>query len=106
MSGRHGEAVEAYRTIKRDKPRNVSVAEDRLNRLGYSLLEQKKVAEAIAVFKLNVEFYPQSANVYDSLGEAYMVKGDRELAITNYKKSLELDPNNNNAVVMLKKLGQ
>jgi len=51
-----------------------------------------------------VEVYPQSNNVYDSLAEAYMVNGDRELAIKNYEKSLELNPKNSNAVEMLKKL--
>jgi CubicO group peptidase (beta-lactamase class C family) len=106
MAGRHGEAVEAYRKIKQEKPGNVTVSEQRLNGLGYSLLEQKRLAEAIAVFKLNVEFYPKSANVYDSLGEAYMMNGEKELAITNYKKSFELDPNNSNAAEKLKKLGQ
>ena len=65
-----------------------------------------KILEAIEIFKLNVEAYPQSSNVYDSLGEAYMVKGDRQQAIMNYEKSLELDPNNSNAAEMLKKLGK
>jgi len=48
--------------------------------------------------------YPQSANAFDSMGEAYMINDDKELAIQNYKKSLELNPNNTNAVEMLKKL--
>ena len=48
--------------------------------------------------------FPQSSNVYDSLGEAYMLNGGKELAIKNYEKSLELDPKNTNAVDMLKKL--
>lgn len=56
------------------------------------------------MFQLNVEAYPSSANVYDSLGEAYMLNGDQALAIKNYEKSLELDPANGNAVEMLKKL--
>ena len=47
---------------------------------------------------------PQSANAYDSLGEAYMKAGDNEKAIKNYKKSLELNPENNNAKKMLEKL--
>jgi Flp pilus assembly protein TadD len=68
------------------------------------LLQSKKVSEAIAVFKVNVELYPNSANVYDSLGEAYMTAGQKDLAMTNYKKSLELNPKNQNAVNMLKKL--
>jgi tetratricopeptide (TPR) repeat protein len=62
--------------------------------------------EAIALFKINVEFYPKSSNVYDSLAEAYMTNGDKDLAIENYKKSLELNPQNSNAREMLKKLGQ
>jgi cytochrome c-type biogenesis protein CcmH/NrfG len=52
----------------------------------------------------NVELYPQSANVYDSLGEAYMKNGDKELAIENYQRALELNPANTNAVEMLKRL--
>ena len=56
------------------------------------------------MFKLNVLAYPESANTYDSLGEAYMVNGDKELAIQNYNRSLELNPDNQNAVEMLKKL--
>ena len=67
-------------------------------------MQEGKVAEAIVIFKLNTELYPQSSNVYDSLGEAYMAKGDSEAAAANYKKSLELNPGNKNAVNMLKKL--
>jgi tetratricopeptide (TPR) repeat protein len=81
------------------------LTEQELNSLGYKLLAMKKVKEAIEIFKLNVAAYPQSANVYDSLGEAYMTAGDRELAVSNYRRSLELDPRNTNAVEMLKKLG-
>lgn len=104
MSGKLTEGIEAYKKIKREQPLNNVVAEERLNTLGYTLLQRMKVAEAIAIFKANVEMYPQSANTYDSLGEAYMVNGDKEPAITNYKKSLELNPQNTNAVTMLKKL--
>lgn len=106
MAGRMNEAVEAYKRIKRETPHVNVVSENRLNTLGYSLLQEKKIAEAIAILKVNAELYPQSANVYDSLGEAYMTNGNKELAIVNYKKSLELDPKNNNAITMLKKLEQ
>ena len=78
--------------------------EAELNTLGYQLLQGKKVKEAIRIFQLNVEAYPQSGNVYDSLGEAYMDNGDKQLAIENYRKSLQLDPANKNAPEMLKKL--
>jgi cytochrome c-type biogenesis protein CcmH/NrfG len=53
---------------------------------------------------LNVGIYPQTFNVYDSLGEAYMIKGETELAIKNYARSLELNPGNTNAGEKLKKL--
>ena len=104
MSGKHAEAVEAYRKIKKEQPESPAVAEQRLNVLGYEMLRAGKKPEAVAVFALNVELYPQSSNVYDSLGEAYMENGERELAIANYKKSVELNPQNTNGVQMLKKL--
>jgi tetratricopeptide (TPR) repeat protein len=103
-AGRIGEAVEAYRRIKRDTPESASVREGRLNNIGYMLIADKKYPEAIAILKLNVELYPQSSNAYDSLGEVYMLSGQKQLARENYRKSLELDPNNRNAVEMLKKL--
>jgi len=79
------------------------VSETQLNALGYQLLGMKKVREAIEIFKLNVETYPQSANVYDSLGEAY-INEDKQLAIRAYQRAVELNPQNTNAVEMLKKL--
>jgi Tfp pilus assembly protein PilF len=106
LAGKTSEASDAYRKIKREQPDSAAVAEDNLNEFGYQLLRQGKRAEAIAVFALNVEFYPASSNTYDSLGEAYMENGDAELAIRNYRRSLELDPGNGNAVQMLKKLEQ
>jgi glyoxylase-like metal-dependent hydrolase (beta-lactamase superfamily II) len=80
--------------------------ETEFNRLGYRLLNQNRVDEAIAVFKLNVDLYPEAFNTYDSLGEAYMVKGEKELAVKNYQRSLELNPDNANAVQMLERLKQ
>jgi tetratricopeptide (TPR) repeat protein len=75
-----------------------------LNSDGYTLLQNGMVPEAIMVFKLNTELYPDSGNVWDSLGEGYMVAGKTELAIQNYEKSLEIDPSNTNAEEMLAKL--
>jgi tetratricopeptide (TPR) repeat protein len=54
-----------------------ALREAQLNTLGYKLLQQGRSDDAIAVFKLNVDAFPQSGNVYDSLGEAYLRKGDR-----------------------------
>jgi CubicO group peptidase (beta-lactamase class C family) len=104
LAGKTAEAVEAYRKIKRETPANVAVQQGRLNQLGYSLIGQKKYAEATAILKLNAELYPASSDVYDSLAEAYMESGQKDLAIKNYRKSLELDPKNTNAVEKLKQL--
>jgi tetratricopeptide (TPR) repeat protein len=75
-----------------------------INKAGYALLAQKKYNEAIEVFQLNVKLYPNSGNVYDSLGEAYMLAGDKKKAIENYEKSIKLDPQNTNGKDMLTKL--
>jgi tetratricopeptide (TPR) repeat protein len=70
----------------------------------YSLYNERDTARAIQWFKLNVRNYPDSSNVYDSLAEAYAVKGEKQLAIENYKKSLKLNPENQNGAKELKKL--
>jgi cytochrome c-type biogenesis protein CcmH/NrfG len=62
------------------------------------------VTDAIAVFQLNVEMFPDDWNAYDSLGEGYMAHGDRGLAIANYERSLVLNPKNDNGTRMLAKL--
>jgi Flp pilus assembly protein TadD len=75
-----------------------------LNTLGYELLEEKQFGAAIEIFLKNVKLFPNSANVYDSLGEAYLKDGQTELAIQNYKKSVELNPQNDNARKVLEQL--
>jgi len=95
-------ALQSYRALKQSN--DYYVSESQLNALGYRLLSMKKVREAIEIFKLNVEAYPQSANVYDSLGQAYMTNGDKELAIRNYQRAVELNSQNTTAIEMLKKL--
>ena len=97
-------AIKQYRDLKDKQSATYYLSEGEMNTLGYALLGMKKIGEAIAIFKLNVEAYPQSFNVYDSLGEAYMINGDKELAIKNYQKSVELNPQNTGGIEMLKKL--
>jgi tetratricopeptide (TPR) repeat protein len=80
------------------------ILEDILNAKGYELLSQKKYDEAIAVFTMNMIAYPKSSNAFDSLGEAFMNKGDKASAILNYEKSLQLDPTNGDAKDMLQQL--
>ncbi|HKQ09210.1 MAG TPA: serine hydrolase [Blastocatellia bacterium] len=99
-------AIRQFRADWRQHPDSFKVNEGALNSLGYSYLRSKKIKEAIEIFKLNVEAFPNSSNVYDSLAEAYMENGDKALAIQNYKKSIELNPDNANGVEMLKRLEQ
>jgi CubicO group peptidase (beta-lactamase class C family) len=104
-AGNIDKALESYRQIKKEQPDNAAVSEARINGLGLGFMRAKKLPKALAYLKLNVEFYPNSWNTYDSLAEAYMANGDKELAIANYKKSLEMNPKNTNATEALKKLG-
>jgi tetratricopeptide (TPR) repeat protein len=97
-------ALAQYRDLKAKEPKTYDFREPELNQVGYQLLGQRKVKEAIEIFKLNVAEYPKGFNTYDSLGEAYMIAENTELAIQNYKKSLELNPQNTGAVAMLKRL--
>jgi tetratricopeptide (TPR) repeat protein len=78
--------------------------ENSLNNFGYDLLENKDAAGAVQVFQLNAVEFPQSGNVWDSLAEAYMKAGDLKKAEENYKKVLTLDPKDENAKEMLKKI--
>ena len=95
-------ALARFDAIKAESPSQIN--EGTLNGLGYRLLYGGQEADGVMVFERNVKEYPQSSNVYDSLGEAYAKVGQRDLAIKNYEKSLQLDPKNNNAVEQLKKL--
>lgn len=97
-------AIKQYRELKATQLSVYEFKEQELNNAGYELLQAGKTKEAIEIFKLNVEAYPQGFNTYDSLGEAYMKNGDNELAIQNYKKSLELNPQNVGATRALARL--
>ncbi len=96
--------VAEYRDLKTKQAATYDFSEPELNALGFRLMSTGKTKDAIEVFKLNVEAYPQGFNTYDSLAEAYMNSNERELAISNFKKSLELNPNNTSASENLKKL--
>jgi tetratricopeptide (TPR) repeat protein len=89
------EARKLYYETRKERPDDLN--EPTINQIGYSLMNAKKYKEAIEVLKLNVESYPESANVYDSLAEAYLNNGDKKLAITYYKKVLEMVPKDTKA---------
>ena len=98
------QAAQQYHQLRVAKATNYNLDEDELNALGYQLVQASKLKQAIRIFQLNVEAYPNSGNTYDSLGEAYMDDGNKLQAIANYKRSLQLNPGNNNAIKMLQKL--
>ena len=94
-------AMQRYDELKKQPH---AVDEFTLNALGYHLLYGGMEQDGVKVFQKNVQEYPQSSNVYDSLGEAYMKTGEKDLSIQNYEKSLQLNPKNHNAASQLKKL--
>lgn len=98
-------AIETYKLLKKEEIELFDFSETELNTLGYSLLNENLYDYAVQIFKLNIEEYPASSNVYDSMGEAYMLKGENDKAIEFYSKSLEINPANENGKRMLKKLG-
>ena len=83
---------------------DISQVPDILNIIGYEFIKKENFPDAITIFKFNTELFPDDANTWDSLGEAYMVSGNIEQAIENYEKSLRLNPQNTNAVDKLKEL--
>jgi tetratricopeptide (TPR) repeat protein len=89
--------VESLRRLRAADPKSPLLSEETLNELGYNLVGVDQSAAAVEVFRLNTELYPKSGNTYDSLAEAYLRAGNRELALRNYAKALEVQPDYPNA---------
>jgi len=98
------EAISQFKRLKMSGDPRYDCSERVLNLFGIDLAYMGRVADAIEVLKLVVEEHPQSANAYDSLAWAFMQSGQTEPAISNYEKSLELNPKNANAVRRLEEL--
>jgi hypothetical protein len=98
------QAVKQYHALKQDAPQTYNFDEKELNAFGYRLIADQRLDDAVRVFQLNVETYPNSSNTYDSLGEAYMDEHQNDLAIDSYSKALALDPHNKNSAAMLRRL--
>jgi CubicO group peptidase (beta-lactamase class C family)/Tfp pilus assembly protein PilF len=96
-------ALEVVNEMKA-KDAKYQLPENDVNACGYRLLQQERKKEAVEIFKLNVSLYPSSWNVYDSLAEGYEALEEKVLAVKNYKRSLELNPKNDNGTEHLKKL--
>ena len=102
-SGQSNAALQMFDAFK--KSADYDLGESELNTLGYQLLYgDRRVSDAVAIFKLNAIEHPLSSNAFDSLGEAYRVNGERNLAIISYTKAALLDPTNGHAAGELKKL--
>jgi len=100
-----GGLEKAYWTSRTANPDHVPFEEGTLNDLGYRLLTMGRVEDGIAVLRLNTDAYPKSPNAFNSLGEAYRLKGDKILAVRAYRHSLELNPENPTAIQALEELG-
>jgi len=88
-------ALIAYKKLKELDPNHPTVTEDYINDIGYDFFHGDRMTLSLNTFKVNMMLYPDSYKVYDSYAEACMKAGDNDLAILNYSKSLELNPQNN-----------
>ncbi len=91
-----------FKQLSKEWGEEFKPSEALINNNAYYLIRQGKFNIALDFFKLNIELYPQSYNVYDSIADCYLKMGFKDLAIKNYNKSLELNANNQNAVEILK----
>jgi len=99
-------AIRDLRAIRREEGVLIDPEPEaiQLNAFGYELLGQKRLQDAVSVFSFTAEQFPDSWNAYDSLAEAQAALGKNEEAIKNYKKSLELNPANANALEQIQEL--
>jgi len=97
-------AMDVYRQSPQ-RPQIAKAVENVINSYGYRVLGEKRAKDAIAIFLLNTEAFPGESNTWDSLAEAYLADGQRDLAIKYYRKVLELRPGDENATRMLKQIG-
>ncbi|WP_025665713.1 serine hydrolase [Aquimarina megaterium] len=104
LEGAFDKALNAYMTLKEQAPTYPTVTEDYLNDLGYSFFREDRMKLSQDVFKVNMMLYPDSYKVYESYAEACVKMGEIDLAIKNYAKSLELNPENNRTKQTLNEL--
>ncbi len=97
-------AAAEYRRLRNEETEKYDFSEGELNRLGFLLLQAERPKDAIEIFKLNVEIFPKSTKAYESLGEGYLSDGQMGMGLVTYKKALELDPDNENALMIVGRL--
>ena len=94
-------AYHQFSKLVNDQSSATHPGEEDVHEIGYLFLRADKTSEAIRIFKYNVKMNPNSANAYDSLGEALTAAGEKKAAIDHYKKSLEINPKNEHAKKMI-----
>ncbi len=104
LDGNFEKALKSYKKLLKQDPNNPIISRASINRLGYHFVRKDQNTIAHDVFKLNTMLYSKNADVYDSYAEVCKLLGNIDLAILNYSKSLELDPENSNAKEMLTEL--
>lgn len=95
--------IHFFNKFKEDE--NYYVSEEELNIVSYKLKQSDNVESAAEVLKLGISYFPNSFNLYDSYGEVLLSLGNKDQAVENYKKSIKLNPNNENGIRVLKELG-
>lgn len=98
-------AVAQYKDLKKNRPVDYEFSESELDDLGWALIRMDRLRDAIDILALNAQTYPSSSDAYYALADAYRRHGDIQLAVRNYRKSLELNPKNTRAAQWLEKLG-
>ncbi|MCA0153692.1 tetratricopeptide repeat protein [Winogradskyella vincentii] len=96
--GNYEEALAGYMKIKEKDSTSSYIREWEFNSKGYAHIRKKEYDKAIAVFKINIALHPSSANVYDSLAEAYLRSGDSLNAYNNYKEAYNRNSDNKRAL--------
>lgn len=91
LQGKTDAALSGYRQLYKQDAKDPALNELRLNDIAYELLKQSP-EQALAMFRLNVEFYPDSLNTWDSLAETYLAMGKRDEALRCYQKVLDTAP--------------
>lgn len=96
----------AYATLKKEQADVYDFSESQLNELGYHYMTKEEYENAVTVFKLNIDAFPYAYNGFDSYAEALLANGDTKKAVENYKHSIQLNPENENGIKVLKSLGE
>jgi tetratricopeptide (TPR) repeat protein len=95
--GNYEKALAGYLEIKKQDSTSIYIREWDFNSMGYKHMRKREYEKAIGVLELNAALHPNSGNVYDSLGEAYLLNKDSLQAYNNYKKALDIYPGNKRA---------